>query len=405
MPPKMTAHATKNEIQKGSEVLRRVYFFIAEHEMYNDAAIHLAEGLHEIGVPFSANRNFWQIEPDQSAYLFTTDPRIRPEDCAVVVLTTLWFHYMEPETFEIKGLDMPDGLVGSGRRNKLVLLDAEDGYKTTSFEPLFRKFDIVFRTKMNRHTFNFPNMSPWILGFGQRIIKATSNTPSFARRKRCIVQNFGFTHKFTHGVRRVAADRFLNRVESHFALDCKHSLPNVAPNLPWDLLMWNQTVGKHNPDYYKQLCEAQCVACFCGDFAPGLPRDPSVLLVGGNKARLLRLFYFILSRVLHISDRIIQWDSWRFWETLMSGSVAIHANLEKYGVDIPVMPVNWKHYIGLDFDNIDRDINRFLALDQEQLSRIGTCGREWALDNYSPSASAIRFLATIKSEIPIRNHA
>ncbi len=369
-----------------------IYFFIGEHESYNDVAIHLAEGLSEIGIPFVANRDFWQVEPDQPDFLFRNDPSVRPQDCAIVVFTTLWFHYMEPETFEIKCLDMPPRLLELGRKHKIVLLDAEDGYKTTSFQPLFRKFDVVFRTKMNRRTYNYPNMTPWVLGFGWRIIRATSNAPSFSCREHCIVQNFGYTHKFIHGVRRVAIDRFMNQVENQVPVDSQVTPHKEVPQQPWDLLMWCQTVGKHNPSYYSQIASAQCVACFCGDFVPGLPLDPSGLLVGGGRSRLRSKFFSILCRLLRLRDRIIQWDSWRFWETLLSGSVAIHVDLYKYGVCLPVMPENWRHYIGLDFEDIERDIQRFLKLDAGELSLIASSGRDWALEHYSPASSAQRFL-------------
>ncbi len=373
--------------------MKSVYFFIAPHESYNDLAIHLAEGLVELGVPIFSNRDFWQLEPDKPDYLFRHDSTIQPQDCTIVVITTLWFHYMEPGSFEIKSLDLPSGLLDNGRKHKIVLLDAEDGYKTTSFQPVFRKFDMVFRTKMNGRTFNHANMTPWVLGFGKRIMRATSNAPAFSNRKRCIVQNFGFTHKFMHGVRVLGIERFLNRLDGRFAIDSRITNPDVVPDQPWDLLMWKQTVGKHNPSYYSQIGEAQCVACFCGDFVPGFPHDPSKILVGGGKARLLRKIFTLRSIINQLRPRIIQWDSWRFWETLANGSVAIHIDLQLYGVSLPIMPENWVHYVGLDLENIDQDLRRFLKLGERHLAEIAFNGQKWAYENYGPLAIAKRFMS------------
>jgi hypothetical protein len=382
----------------------RCYFQIAPHEVYNDAAIYLAEGLRALGQPFSANRDFWRLRPGDPAALFQHEPGLRPADCDVVVFTSYWFHYIDPTTFRATGEPMPEGLLDPGRRHQMVLLDPDDGYKTTSWHPRFRAFDLVLRPKYNRRTFNHANSAPWVLGFTDRILRATADNPRFVDRRRAIVQNFGFTHHYAHGVRQLALARLLPRVTPAFALDTRQTAVHAVPTDPWAQLMWQQTQGKHNPGYYEQLTQAQCVACFCGDFIPGLPINPSAYLVGGRKSRLRRALYRVLSHALGCTDRIIQWDSWRFWECLVAGSVALHVDLEKYGVALPAMPVNWEHYIGFDFEHLDRDIARFLALDTAALARIATAGRQWALDHYAPVAIARHFLSLLTSH-PAHFHA
>lgn len=373
----------------------RFYFFIAPHEVYNDAAIYLAEGLRDTGVSVRANRDFWQLEPG-GAHLFRHDPAVGPADCDVVVLTSYWFNYMDPVTFQSTGLPMPAGLTAPGRRHRLVLLDPEDGYKTTGWRPEFRTFDLVLRPKYNRRTFNHANTAPWVLGLGHRVLRATAGGPPFAARRRVIVQNFGFTHRYVHGVRRAALENLLPRLAGEWPIDTRQTGGTAPPPEPWDRLMWHQSQRKHNPAYYQQLRESQIVACFCGDFIPGFPFDPSPGLAGGRKARLKLALYGWCARLLTRTDRIIQWDSWRFWECLAAGSVALHVDLEKYGVLLPVMPVNWEHYIGFDFGHHDRDIRRFLSLDAAALARIAAAGRQWALDHYAPAAAARRCLELLK---------
>lgn len=374
----------------------RFYFHIAPHEVYNDAAIHLAEGLQALGLPFFANRDFWREDPGSEAYLFRHDPTITPANCDVVVITSYWFSYIDPVTFQTTGLPMPAGLTATGRRHRLVLLDPDDGYKTTGWRPEFRAFDLVLRPKYNRLTFNHANTVPWVLGFGCRVLRATADGPPFAARRRVIVQNFGFTHGYVHGVRRAALAQLLPRLAPAWPLETRQTPAEEVSADPWDRLMWRQTQRKHNPGYYDQLRQTQVVACFCGDFIPGLPVDPSPGLVGGRKARLKLGLHRLLSRLLGRSDRIIQWDSWRFWECLAADSVALHVDLEKYGVALPVMPMNWEHYVGFDFEHLDRDIARFLALDTASLARIAAAGRQWAVDNYAPAASARRCLELLR---------
>jgi hypothetical protein len=58
------------------------------------------------------------------------------------------------------------------------------------------------------------------------------------------------------------------------------------------------------------------------------------------------------------------------------------------------MPQNWKHYIGVNFNNLDADIKR-LKSSPRMLEDVACAGREWASANYSPKASAQRFLDLI----------
>ena len=58
------------------------------------------------------------------------------------------------------------------------------------------------------------------------------------------------------------------------------------------------------------------------------------------------------------------------------------------------MPENWRHYIGIDLDNIAEAVARIVK-QPELLPQIAAEGRTWAIDNYGPKATARRFLATV----------
>jgi hypothetical protein len=58
------------------------------------------------------------------------------------------------------------------------------------------------------------------------------------------------------------------------------------------------------------------------------------------------------------------------------------------------MPENWQHYIGIDLDNIQDTVAR-IADDPAILARISSCGRQWAINNYGPVPTALRFLETL----------
>ena len=79
---------------------------------------------------------------------------------------------------------------------------------------------------------------------------------------------------------------------------------------------------------------------------------------------------------------------------MAAGCVTLHVDFEKYGFELPVMPENWRHYIGIDLDNIPESIAR-ITEQPELLERISAEGRLWAINNYAPKATALRFLETV----------
>jgi hypothetical protein len=93
------------------------------------------------------------------------------------------------------------------------------------------------------------------------------------------------------------------------------------------------------------------------------------------------------------------WDSWRFWESLAAGCVTFHVDFDKYGVKLPVMPENWRHYVGIDLDNMQDTVDR-IADDPGILEKISAEGRQWAIENYSPVPTALRFLEMLGCYTP-----
>ena len=85
------------------------------------------------------------------------------------------------------------------------------------------------------------------------------------------------------------------------------------------------------------------------------------------------------------------------------GSLALNINLELYGVDLPEIPVNGVHYLGVDFDKPEPVID-LIRDEPERLAKIAAEGRRWALEHYSSVATARRLLAHCGVEIePVRN--
>lgn len=381
--------------------LPKVYFYCgSETDNLQDDIIILAEGLQALGIPYYASADYWLQSTTPGDYLFRHTPDVSPDDCDIVVLPYTWFNWVllgQPAPIR---RPMPPGLFKPGRRYRTVYMDTNDGLRTVSWEPEFRPFDLILRTKLNRRAWNPPNLRPWALALSNRMLRMTADAPAFAARERRLLVNFGASHNYAHTARVRSHEKFDPLIAPLLKLDGTRDDLSKEPADPYDRLMWQQTNRRHCRAYYQRLKHSQAVSCFCGALIPPMPwKDPNQLMLGGGKARLKMKFFTALGRIDPRPERIVQWDSWRFWESLAAGCAAFNLDLPRYGVDLPVMPENWRHYIGVDLDRPERTVER-IADDPGCLERIARDGRAWALANYAPAPLATRFLHELGFTLP-----
>jgi hypothetical protein len=370
----------------------QVYFFCREEEAnLQEDVIALAEGLNALGIPHYSNTNYWRSSTMPGDYLLRHDPSVTPDDCSVVVVSYTWPSWIHPQTYKVERRPLPEGLFKTGRRYRTVYMDSHDGYRTVSWEPEFRQFDLILRAKLNQRAWHPDNMRPWVLGLNNRILDATANGESFDRRSANLLINFGASHPYGHGTRDLAASSFEPRIGKLMPFDRTKDDLSHEPADPFDALMWRQTGHRFSRSYYERLKRSQAVACFCGDMIPAAPFAPDRYLVGGQRARLRRAMFELLDRVDPRPRRALQWDSFRFWEALAAGCATFNIDLAHYGVILPVMPVNGEHYFGVRFDAVDETIDR-IAADPGVLARVAAAGQQWAIEHYSPKALAERLL-------------
>lgn len=381
----------------------KVFFYIAE-ESFPHLSICIAEGLKELGIEVYSNINYWKISPDSEEYLFRYDPAISHADCSVVVLDKNW---------TVAQLAFPEGLFHANRNYLTVFLDDQDGPWLCLYLHISKEFDCVFRTHYTSPVL-YPenitshadlicyqeNLVPWVFGISQRILQETHHLPSFEQRQKAIISNFrvdqkhikfgNMPQKIAQGVlfieeaivapenpiRPLIRQAFLPLIQKVLFVDETIDSFDTPPESdPYHYLQWVQTGSRHYPQYYQRLKESVACAAFAGWLTP----------------------YETLGKSL-----VEWWDSWRFWESLATGCVTFHVDFDKYGIKLPVMPENWRHYIGVDLDNMQDTVDR-IADEPEILERISREGRQWAMSHYSPVPTALRFLETLGflSDLPL----
>ena len=368
-----------------SHSLTKVYFYCcpcgsADQQAYQHPLVCIAEGLRQLGIEFYSNINYWQLTPDTEEYLFNHNPDITPDDCSIVVIDTEWV---------TTGRPFPEGLFKPNRSYLTAYFELHE--LRHSSKPEFRNFDFIFRGANNKRFSYDANVYPWAYGLSERIIKETQAIPNFVDRKKTMMINFRHSQKYMHSVRKCVLNRFINRIESLLSVDSSTDALDAGSTNSYHSMQWVQTGKRHYPSYYKRLSQSVACACFGGFFVTPFPKRQS--------NPLNRFFKRLITKGGLRTNTVEQWDSWRFWEAMAAGAVAFHIDLEKYGAVLPVMPTNWKHYIGIDFDNVEAAIARITA-EPELLEKVAAAGREWVLEHYSSVPTALRFLATVGCPVP-----
>lgn len=354
-------------------MINTVYFFCCppgppENTAYLHAIVSIAEGLQEIGINTYANIDYWE----GPAGFLLKKSSIDYRECDVVFLDSAFYD------MNIEHL-VPTDIFNPNRKYKLVYNDSSDGLITNGFRADISGSDIILKSHYSTK-FEYPaNFKPWQFGLTSRIIDQVENLP-FNKRKKEFLNNFRVHHPLREFAQKNIAPIFRKVLKENKDVD---SFDDVAEMNALNHSYWWQTGRRHYPNYYKRLSESY--ACFCFGGTP-------LKVYHGKKG----IFWDLVRRVdWHFPFlkylKIYQFDSWRMWETWIAGCCMVHVDFEKYGILLPVMPVNGEHYLGFDLENISKT-GRLVENDPEIFERIGNNGRKWVIDNYSPRKTAERFI-------------
>jgi hypothetical protein len=367
---------------------KTIYFFCTTQgsparAYFQSAAVALAQGLRVLGTPYFANVEYWRMSADEDDYLFKETPSVHFTDCDVVVVEG---------QIALRDGKLPDGLFAPSRKYVTVYLDRNDGIVTHSWSSEFRKFDLILKTHFNSRL-SFPaNMRPWAFGLCEHMLELATPTLEYADRQLSILWNF----RVDHPVRLFAKKRLSPLLASMLATDERTDhLEQPEATEGYNYILYQQTGRRFYPAYYERLREAAACACFCGYFVH--PKTDRVWSVVNSRYFLRMVSEFIVRGAgpkRFMQWPLLSWDSWRLWESMAAGCVVIHVDFERHGIELPRMPVNWRHYIGIDFENVEDTVARLQA-EPEILAKISENGAEFARTHYAPPATAKRFLELV----------
>ncbi len=228
---------------------------------------------------------------------------------------------------------------------------------------------VLFTAHSSRAAVKPGKRVPIAFGLPQKLIAGTEQTPAMTERRQEAMHSFRPT--LQQGVRALLDLAFVPALERH--------LPVRRVNVP-------------PKDYLQALKETAVCLCYGGDFYSPIQGNE---WFAKNQPDVAALHAFETLE----AAAVLRWDSWRFWEALAAGCIAIHLDFEKYGFDLPVMPEPWVHYVPLDLANLEHAATELWDR-RDEWPAIAAQGRAWAIEHYAPAPTAHRVLAALAEVLP-----
>lgn len=338
----------------------KVYFYLLQpkssnkpHQHYIDASralykpqlLSLAEGLKEKHIEFAANINWWIQEDDTYLFRKTSEsPTSHSHKYDIVVLGSEVFKYPNkiPKWFNDKRL-----------QKKIVVYD---WVASLFFSPLIQKRIPKIKTYFYYSYSNFilectnnPNVSPWPIGLTNRIIDYTNKFyKPFSTRKNYIF----YSHRNSHPIRNIVFNELYKKLPTNMLTIYNDNFKrNITPQEKlnpheetkfqnnYDKLLWYQTGRRHNIHFYKEMCNSQIVDC-CGGYFYSKSTNANA------------------QHTQKIGKIIRNWDNYKLWEAFAAGCCVITLDMDYYGFELPAIPINGVHYIGIQLNKLDETKNK-----------------------------------------------
>lgn len=308
---------------------------------YQHAPIVFAEGLQQHKIKFSANINYY---PDPSGnFLFIKTDTPPPN--------TIYIVTAHPEDFKDEMAAFNDT-----RKYDIIIFDSKDEWVRPQSTSLLQYAHRYFMTTNKVVT---DRIKPLCFALSNRMIDIIQSQPKIPWLDR--QDSIFWAHRVdNHQLRNIVKDVYDKQgILYHKYLDNFES-----PEDPVALHWWTQTGRRHQPQYFAELQKYKYMDAHGG--------------------------------YLNREGGIIQWDSWKVWEGLLSGMLVLTADLDFYNIKLPYKLIPFVHYIPVRYNHIPDAYANLTRLTDEKKMQIALQGQQFALQNFNPKSMAKYILDQLK---------
>ncbi len=353
-----------------------VYPYGNDH--YYHEMVAIAEGLKALGHQVIGNCNYWK-ESKSDTYLIPDANDDTSFDVAI-------YDYRYVRSFEHLLFRM--GYPNFDRAKKHILIDRNDWISPIwDGNEHYRIFDFILGCHTVSRCKHPPNYRAWAMGLTNRMITAIDEN-------RGEVTDNGIGHNFRvwHNLRKEFVNDF-STLDFQFELKEKFTEPPIEEDP--DYTYYKATTRRHSQEYFKIINESLMFLGFGGyvEYEPKLYQPYSFTDKLRRKYRK-----FLSAKNRKDNCFVFQWDSFRMWELFYANACPILLNFESFNFQLPELPVDGEHYIGIDDFQLSGLKTKLDSLSADQIQAIGQSGRQWVSEHYSPSKTADRFLQLIQSK-------
>ena len=328
-------------------------YFLADSGTFSYTATCLADGLSFLGVPIRSNIDYHDPLISSFSFTRTDEPQaVREAFCVLADLQDTVPYNNRVVTLE----RVHDRMLA------MCMQDNVAGMHVEGIDAFFCAHESTLRQVAGPRV-------PITFGLSSSMISATMDVRPGMPRNQVFLRNF--RPSLSQELRACLDLVLLPHLKTRFAISDR-----TAGN------------GRWNAEYYQLLKQNLGCLAYGGYFDQDLSLNDYFMKNGNYRSIAERVQY-------RESTVVLRWDSWRLWESLLCGCITLHLDFERYGFKLPVMPVNWHHYVGIDLADVKRDVERLMD-ERERLPEIGWNGRQWAIEQYSPVAVARRFIRLLQ---------
>ena len=331
------------------ELRSKGVFFHPTVESFSYTSLCVASGLMELGIPVFSSLNF--SNPQVSDFKFTIGGD--PNEAGILVIDLQEKSFMSDFPYHVNSPHPNTHL--------LAICDTVDHLNYSGPIPVHRAHSSRLLPRRYRHF-------PVAFGISDKIRDYAQGFCYPEKREDVAIRNF-----------RPSANQFV-RLSLDLGL-----VPLLERTIPVDRRLSSGSERWHATHLDRLGKSLMCLAYggnFMDDYSSRMERD-----LEPTDPR----YEFLTQNKIFQAPAIIRWDSWRFWESMAMGCLTIQLDFEKYGMELPVMPENWKHYVGIAFDSLEADVERLMD-ERDRIPEIARAGQEWALKYYTSRPVAERFL-------------